>query len=698
MQLLDKDIKKTKIKLSDEQLYELVDMDKQEAERYFSTYLAEPIIKRYQMLHSSDEYYSKRFPKLHPKCGMASSDIKDVVEWLMPSFTEVFFGADKIIGIFGRTPDDDPEVLEKVIQYQTQTQNNGYVIMDQWIRDALESGLGVIRLEWEHRERKVINRYLLTAEEFYNMDATDTSMITKAEEQPDGTFIVKVKEIEVTKDQAVMNNVRPGSYIYIPDKNEDDRMVFECERKRVLYDDLLKMAKLGIYENIEDIDLEGNLMDATSMDAVFDAMRDYEGEKPRSTNDYTDASNGENQTARKIVTVYDCWGYYDVNGDGLLEPVHVITCNDKIIFKEVNELERSPFFHISFYANSYQTWKIAVADFLKEVQDLKTALMEQITINTTINNDRSFAVDSSQVKAIDDIESGRKNIRFDLKAGRSIADLMVPMPQYQLPRECFTLLEMVNTLSEQKTGITKYNQGLDSSSLNKTATGISRIMEASQQRMRKMARDGAENGIVPLYKHLIKLDKKFLKEDFTFRLTNQYYEFKPDDINGEFDVQVTSNIGLQDKQLTVQNLMLMFTQILPNLLQLGAASPQGMWETATQIIKEMGFNNPDKYIGVQANMASMLQAGNMIVQMLPQLMMRLGQQLGLNPQQTAVLAQTLAQAIQQQLSQQAQQQQQMIPPENNPQGIQVPSQQQSAAAINQVPTSEQSLRERGIFR
>lgn len=692
MEVINEKVQEQKISISDEDLLDMVMADKQEAERYFSRYISPKIIMRYNLLNNSQEYYAKRFSKLHEQCKFTSSDIKDVVEWLMPSFTEVFFGADKIIGIFGRTRDDDPEVLEKVIKYQMQTQNKGYVVLDQWIRDALESGLGVIRLDWEYREEKVLEEVVMTSEEYlYMPQEMADKVIKKVEPLPDGTYLVTKKNTKVTKNQPVIRNVMAGEYIYLPDENENDEMVFECHRHRVIFDDLLKMGKLGIYENLEDFDFLTSFSDDTSMDTIADAIRNYDGE-PRSRDNTSgfDASFRDTQDGRKLVLVYDCFGKYDVNGDGMLESVHVIIANNRIIFKEINEVERSPFFHISFYQQSYQKWKASVADFLQDIQDLKSALMKQIIINTAINNDRTFAIDGTQIDARKDLEAGKKTIRFNLDMNRNIADLMQPVPQYQLPKEAFTLLELAGTWSEQKTGITKYNQGLDAGSLNKTATGISRIMEASQQRMRKMARDGAENGIVPLYEHLIRLDKMYLDQNFVFRLTNDYYEFSPDDIKGDYDVQVTSNIGLQDKQLVIQNLMLMFTQILPNLMQIGAASPQGMWETAQQIIQEMGFTNPDKYIGIEASMAGTQNMIQQLVQMLPQLMMQLGQQLGLSPEQAGAIAQTLAQVMQQQAQGQIQQQQQFMPP--------VPTQQQSKQAIQAMPTTAESARQEGIFR
>ncbi|NCU31301.1 hypothetical protein EOM57_05985 [Candidatus Saccharibacteria bacterium] len=353
------------------------------------------------------------------------------------------------------------------------------------------------------------------------------------------------------------------------------------------------------------------------MRSIADAMSNY-ARNEHDTN--YDVSERDGQEPRKFVLLHDCYGFYDVDGDGELEYIHAVMCNGRLLSAEVWEYDKSPIFTISFYANSYQKWKEAVADYLQDIQDLKTALIKQIIINTSQNNARQFAVDESNSKAVQDLVDGKQVIRLNLSGNRTINDFIQAMPKYEISSETFNLIEFVNSWSEQKTGITKYNQGLDSGSLNKTATGITKIMAASQQRLRKMARDGAENGLIPLYKHLIELNTKHLDKEFTFRVANEFFDFKPDDIKGEFDVMITSNIGLQDKQLTIQNLMVMLSNILPQLMQLGVASPVGIFNTAKQAIQEMGFNNTEKYIGMsEADIEQQSQLPNVIANALSNL-------------------------------------------------------------------------------
>ena len=118
MQFLKEHERKKKIKISDDDLLDLLIIDAQKAERFFSESIADAVIMRYNLLHSNDEYYKKAMPKLSERSTFTSSDVKDIVEWMMPSFTEVYFGADKVVGIFGRSPEDNPEALEKIIQFQ----------------------------------------------------------------------------------------------------------------------------------------------------------------------------------------------------------------------------------------------------------------------------------------------------------------------------------------------------------------------------------------------------------------------------------------------------------------------------------------------------------------------------------------------------------------------------------------------------
>ncbi|HEX9325123.1 MAG TPA: hypothetical protein VF915_01325, partial [Reyranella sp.] len=69
-------------------------------------------------------------------------------------------------------------------------------------------------------------------------------------------------------------------------------------------------------------------------------------------------------------------------------------------------------------------------------------------------------------------------------------------------------LEHLATVRENRTGVSRYNQGLDAESLNKTLGGLDRIMSAASQRQDLIARTFAETAIKRLYRLIYRAIKR----------------------------------------------------------------------------------------------------------------------------------------------------------------------------------------------
>ncbi len=87
-----------------------------------------------------------------------------------------------------------------------------------------------------------------------------------------------------------------------------------------------------------------------------------------------------------------------------------------------------------------------------------------------------------------------------------------------------SMVEYMDSMKEKRTGITAYNQGLDANSLNKTATGVAQIMNASQQRIELVARTFAETGVKELFKLVHYLVRTTLTKPDIIRLRNKWVE------------------------------------------------------------------------------------------------------------------------------------------------------------------------------
>ena len=67
--------------------------------------------------------------------------------------------------------------------------------------------------------------------------------------------------------------------------------------------------------------------------------------------------------------------------------------------------------------------------------------------------------------------------------------------------DLFAFIELLDGEKENRSGVTRYNQGLDANSLNKTATGIAAIQNAAEQRIELVARLFAE-GVKKLFSQM----------------------------------------------------------------------------------------------------------------------------------------------------------------------------------------------------
>ena len=89
------------------------------------------------------------------------------------------------------------------------------------------------------------------------------------------------------------------------------------------------------------------------------------------------------------------------------------------------------------------------------------------------------------------------------------------------------LLEYLDVVREQRTGVTRYSQGMDSDSLNKTASGMNQILTQSQLRVELICRVFAETGVKELFKKTLETIIKHETKEKIIRVNEQYFNMMP---------------------------------------------------------------------------------------------------------------------------------------------------------------------------
>ena len=217
--------------------------------------------------------------------------------------------------------------------------------------------------------------------------------------------------------------------------------------------------------------------------------------------------------------------------------------------------------------------------------------MRQMLINTVNTNFLRWFIDDTGIDT-KDIQEGRQYI----KVRGNPREKVVPWPQQGVAPWTMDLIENLEGALEQYTGRTRYNQGTDATSLNKTATGISLLQQASAQRIDYIVRVFAETGVSEALRFLVELNQRYIDQPTVIRLKNQMLQVTPDDLKGEFDIDVNTEAGVGKKSQTIQNLQYYMAAIAPTGMQIGAVTP-GEWAKAAQrLLQESGIRDPESYV------------------------------------------------------------------------------------------------------
>lgn len=571
---------------ADKALLSLVKADIADAEAYQQSIIQPTVRERYNIYYADKEYYAHKFPILSKTSSLVSTDVADTIEWALPSLMKVFTGSDEVITVAGVTEEDDQnaEVMQNLLVYQLQRQNKFFPILYNWMKDALITGMGIIKCYWERTEGYTPETAQLNADALRLL--TQTGVEITNVEGPDimGDFTVTWNSPYYIKNSPKLENILVSEFLYSPDAKNLEDANFIAHRKKVTMSHLRQKEREGIYANVDMVH-----PDSGPISWITDQVEDVIGDH------YTPLHNNQQDKAREEVTIYECYTKIDFNNDGVLEDMIITVAGDVILRAEPNYMGRHPFFSISPTKDPHRIWvKRSYAELIGELQDMKVALTRQIVQNIALTNDPKMILSEDSINISDYVE-GRKVIRK--KPGSPMGDAAMPMPVNQLSPQTFQFLEYLEGQKENRTGITRYNQGLDANSLNKTATGISAILGQSSQRLELIARMFAETGISELFRFMVSLNQKFVDQNTVVRLTNKQLRVSPDDLNGNFDLIVNAGISISTKESTIMTLQTMLTALMQTQAAgIPIVTPQNIYNLFKKWIESAGFKNYSDYV------------------------------------------------------------------------------------------------------
>ena len=530
---------------------------------------------------------------------VVSYDVQDTIESALPQLLKVFVAGDKVVTFDPKGPEDQDAADQETdyVNHVVMEKNAGFNIFYVWFKDALLSKNGYVKVYTETEDEMEEVEYSgLTDAQLQMLASDDKTEVLEHTAYPDPSV-----DIAMLQQQAMMNNQDPMSImqpmlhdvklkvteskdsIKIKNVAPENMMVSVDttgpslnDARFVQHRELMAVAEIAEAFNLSESKVEGIMSDIRSVFEQESNARDIYSEEFDRALDEDDA------------LVKDT--YIKING----ERWRYVVLGNQIIYKE--KCEYVPFACITPMIMPHRHIGRSYSDLTQDIQMIKSTLLRGQLDNMYLANNGRYAI-SDRVN-LDDMLTSRPGgiVRVSGEPGSAIMPLQHP----PLPASTFSMVEYMDSMKEKRTGITAYNQGLDSNSLNKTASGVAQIMSAAQQRIELVARTFAETGVKDLFQLVHRLVRTTLTKPDIIRLRNTWVEVDPREWKARKDMSISVGLGAGNKDQQLMHLTTIL-QMQKEAIQIGITSPEKIYNALAKLTQNAGFKNPEEFWTNPAN-------------------------------------------------------------------------------------------------
>ena len=566
-------------------------------------------------IDAMDYYLGEPFGNEQPdRSQVVSTEVSDTIEHIMPSLMRIFTQSDDYVR-FVPTGPEDVAIAEQASDYCNWVINNdnrGFELMHNWFKDALILKMGVVKFYWdeiievETEEYEGLNEdelTMLVADPEVEVVSRDERTIGEDMEGPEGIVIpapiiydVKIKRTK-NNGNVRIENVPPEEFLIGNRAKSLEDANFVAHRSTMTVSDLVSMG----YDR-DEVEQYAGFTDLDISEERTSRFEDLE----------TSAAHDSNDPAMRNVLVTECYIRSDYDGDGVAEFRRVLTIGEGYHILENEEFDHIPFAILSPILMPHRAIGRSVAELVMDVQLIKSTLMRQLLDNIyNTNNARVVAVEG-QVN-LDDLLTNRPGGIVRTRTAGAVQPLQVP----EVSSSVFPALNYMDSVREQRTGISKQSMGLDADALQSTtATAVAAMQAASQGKIEMIARVFAETGVRALFRGILQLVTKYQNKEKIIRLRNQFIPMDPRQWNSAYDVQINVGLGTAQRDQQIAFLSQIAQKQEQIIAQFGAQNPMVSMSqyrnTLAKIAELSGFKDATQFFApseqIDAVLAQQAQA------------------------------------------------------------------------------------------
>lgn len=522
---------------------------------------------------------------------VVTTEVQDTIEAALPQLLKIFVSGDEIVRFNPKHAEDIPAAEQETeyINHVVMEKNPGYMVFYTWIKDALLSKNGYIKVYYEDEEKVEEESYRgLTDGQLQMMAANQGVEVLEHSAYPDPSgqippevqmaaemgdpqalqmlqqmpmlHDVKIAVTEMSGKICIINVAPENMLVGVDTPNTDLQKARFVQHREYKTRDELEAEGFNVPAGLENND--GRYDEETMARDLYDEQN--------------------NVTYADLILVKDTY----IRVEGKLK--RYVVAGNTVLLEE--DADIVPFCCITPHLMPHRHIGRSYADLTMPDQLVGSTLMRGLLDAMYLANQPRFAI-SDKVN-LDDMLTSRPGgvVRTAGDPAGNILPLMAAPPS----PITFSLIELLNSNREKRTGVTSYNQGLEADSLNKTKGGMQMIMNAAQERLLNVARLFAETGVKDLFMMVHRLVRTNYTKPDIVRLRNEWVEVDPRQWKTRTDMVITVGLGTGNKDQQLQHLMTMLG-VQEKALAIGIATPKNIYHSCIKLAQNAGFKDAEEF-------------------------------------------------------------------------------------------------------
>lgn len=555
----------------------------------------------------AQQYYKGRLlgNEVEGRSSVVLTDVMDTVEWIMPSLMRMFLGG-HIVARYKPVGPEDEDWSKQATDYINEVFFNtqdGFLEMYNFFKTALIEKNAFLKIWYEETfEPKKITYRGLTIDQATLVMQEEGIELLEQNEYPGDMVDPSTMQLDPQTQQPIEGSGQPYTFydLVVRERKTRGRIKLQgvppeevlISRRATRLNDNTPFVGIRTKRTVSELIAMGydeDLIRHTPSDDSPEFSQERT-ERFEDENTYPTMTGERADWASREVWVTDCYMRLDEDGDGYSELRHIVVLGeDSMTILSDEEINTIPLVSLTPIPMPYKFFGMSVADQVMDLQQIRSTILRQMLDNLYLINNGRYEVVTGAVE-IDDLLTSRPGGIVRVEA----PGMIQPLETKPLPPEAFGMLEHLKQIREERTGITRYNQGTDASSLNKTATGMNMIMNAAQARIELIARVFAETGLKYLFKKYLRLIIEQPMKERVFRMNGKWITVDPTKWNEDMDVEIEVGMGpgqAAEKLQALQSLLSVQGEL--NNAGLGGhlVTPANVYAAVDELTIAMGYKH-----------------------------------------------------------------------------------------------------------